>query len=115
LLPTGNPRKGFSRVDVNFQGQQFRGGDGKQFRGNTPIKGETFAPARTKAGFAGEMDRINPVYKYQDMPKQRDKYTGMNGTKNHSGNARKEWSAKAAIIPIDLSRWIGKCFYPKVV
>lgn len=26
---------------------------------------------------------------------------------------RKEWSAKAAMIPFELAHWIGECFYPK--
>jgi len=32
----------------------------------------------------------------------------------HGSKARKEWSAKAAMIPPELSEWIGKCFYPSV-
>jgi len=32
---------------------------------------------------------------------------------HHKSNARKEWSAKAAMIPEELSTWIGQCFYPR--
>lgn len=28
---------------------------------------------------------------------------------------RKEWSAKAAMIPFELAHWIGECFYPQEV
>lgn len=28
--------------------------------------------------------------------------------------ARKEWSAKIAMIPVELAEWIGKCFYPVI-
>lgn len=42
------------------------------------------------------------------------KYQGPRRFSSHS-KQRKEWSAKAAMIPIELSTWIGECFYPQEV
>lgn len=44
-----------------------------------------------KAGFPGELERIKPA----------------------SGRARREWAAQVAMIPEELSTWIGECFYPQ--
>jgi hypothetical protein len=45
------------------------------------------------AGFPGELERIKPA----------------------SGRARREWAAQVAMIPEELSTWIGESFYPKEV
>ena len=47
---------------------------------------------RTKSIFVGECDRIDGV---------------------RGGLSRKEWAARIAMIPEELSTWIGTCFYPK--
>ena len=106
LLPIGAPKKGFGKV----QGMK-----------------DEFGILRPRANrsFAGEMDRVVPVYdgnaKVQEnrsdpkMSANRERYTKIHGAEqvgHHKSNARKEWSAKIAMIPDELSEWIGQCFYP---
>ncbi len=47
---------------------------------------------RTKSIFVGECDRIDGV---------------------KGGLSRKRWAARVAMIPEELSTWIGECFYPQ--
>jgi hypothetical protein len=78
-------------------------------------KGETFIPRRARAGFAGEMDRIRPVYKGKRMAgseKYREFQRGETQFTSSGSSARKEWSAQVAMILLELSQWIGQCFYP---
>ena len=42
-----------------------------------------------------------------------DPWGGFRGNTSSHSSARKEWSAKAAMIPIELSTWIGQCFHPE--
>lgn len=95
LLPMGNPRKGFTRVkDESFSG----GRDGKQFRGNTPVSNLWRDITHMREARDGKMYR---------------KIEGTPTAGKHGSRARKEWSAKVAIIPIELSTWIGEVFYPR--
>ena len=117
LIPIGRPVKGFKRVDTTYTG-------GKKFQGQG-IKGKDGNPSDTYGAFGhskfpGEMEREGGV------PRKRDSFhaDGERGHKvrfeemphsSHSSHssARKAWSAKAAMIPIELGRWIGECFHPE--
>jgi hypothetical protein len=103
-------RKGFKR-SIPGSGNDPTGGykslplDGKVYLGNAQA---SFAPARdiadsniskarngpqrSKHVFAGECERIDGV---------------------KSGLSRKFWAARVAMIPAELSEWIGKVFYPR--
>jgi hypothetical protein len=59
----------------------------REWRGNSPLK----------SAFPGEYERKVKKYLAKNMSAKR---------------ARKEWSAKVAMIPLELSTWIGKCFLP---
>jgi len=65
-----------------------------------PIKG--FRHPRTHGRQFGE-DRTKGRNCFKDHPSEKMSSQSM---------SRKEWSAQAAMIPIELSTWIGKCFYP---
>jgi hypothetical protein len=68
-----------------------------------PIKGFCHnCEGRTKTRFAGENERG----KYREFSRGETQHT------NPKSNKRKQWSAQAAMIPIELSTWIGQCFYP---
>ena len=102
-------RKGFQRSKPG-SGSDPTGGykclplDGKVFLGNVQsrwgdrkddeikkISKERSGLQRTKNIFVGECDRIDGV---------------------KDGLSRKKWAAQAAMIPEELSEWIGKVFYP---
>jgi hypothetical protein len=124
LLPIGRPQKGFGRVKEMDNPTDHRGGFGGTDYQVAHPKGETFAPRRTRAGFAGEMDRVKPVYRGPQMSNHCDKFKRMAGrekyrrihgaeqARHHGSRKRKEWSAQVAMIPLELAEWIGQCFYP---
>lgn len=101
LLPVGKPVKGFQNPNPLSPGKR---GPLNRLR------------HLNKTAFPRECERKKPVtYRGPDMSKQRDSYKkcGMGNEPGHSTpNARKEWSAKAAMIPEELAFWIGQCFYP---
>ena len=85
LLPTGRPRKGFKNDPAN-----------KNWQGN--------CQAGKKFGWNAEAIQQERTCKCVDKSHSRT------GSKT---SARKEWSAKIAMIPIELSTWVGYCFKPK--
>ena len=105
LLPDGRPQKGFGKSDANADRWE------------------------SKKRFADEYERVNGL-EYQsrgkcgplnaqragrgpEMSKARDGYKRIEGSGKHSGNSRKEWSAIAAMIPYELSHWIGETMKPE--
>jgi hypothetical protein len=49
-----------------------------------------------------------------EMQRERWGWSGMQMSRHSSHlQKRKEFSAQAAMIPIELSTWVGKCFYPQ--
>jgi len=93
-------RKGFKRA-LPTSGNQPTGGfkclplDGKVYLGNAQaknLKRDSFHCDQRKSIFVGECNWIDGVRK---------------------GLSRKEWAARIAMIPEELSTWIGECFYPK--
>ena len=57
-----------------------------------------------RQGFAGEYERPNGIKQFGRGESQ--------FTSSHS-QLRKQWSALVAMIPEELSTWIGECFYPQ--
>lgn len=57
--------------------------------------------------FAGEYERVNGGVK--QFARGDSQFSS-----SHS-KRRKEWSATVAMIPLELSTWIGQCFYPREV
>jgi hypothetical protein len=95
MLPIGKPVKGFqSSAKEQFGADKDRA---LKRRENMP---------RTKGKFPGECERTDPVNRFKDHPAAKASSKSL---------SRKEWSAKAAMIPIELSTWIGQCFYPAEV
>jgi hypothetical protein len=135
LLPIGCPRKGFQQAVKESRGKRgpLNAARVTEWRGNVQGKGkfgwnsaEVQNLRMNKGAFPGECERKTPVYRGPEMSAQRDKYKRLvNGSKlggrgaaavgRHKSNARKEWSAIAAMIPEELAVWIGECFYPKEV
>jgi hypothetical protein len=87
MLPIGRPIKGFTHA---------RNSEGK-------AEGWKSGSMRLKTSFPGECERKTPV----------TFEVTRNTCKEKMLLSRKEWSAKAAMIPTELSRWIGACFYPR--
>jgi hypothetical protein len=85
ILPIGKPCKGFYRD--------------KNAKKNNPTDG------------FGQFSHSEFPGEYQRKDNKCFKNMVMNKNSSHS-KARKEWSAKAAMIPIELSRWIGEVFKP---
>jgi hypothetical protein len=111
LLHPGRPIKGFRRAN-RTSGNESTGGfkcdpkDGKQWRGNSPLK-EPF-PSETK--------RETAVSSWKGCSKAWDNFHATGERAKQPGvTSRKEWSAKAAMIPEELAVWIGECFYPREV
>ena len=98
LLPIGNPRKGFKNNPIEKPNKKRN----TEWRGN--VQG--------KAGFPGECERPELTYKKM-VGSEKYKIVGGSRQRLSPGSARKEWSAKAAMIPEELSTWIGECFYPQ--
>jgi hypothetical protein len=116
LLPIGRPTKGFTRANKT-SGNAPTGGfkcspiDGKQWRGNTPVKTELAENRDMK--FPGECERKEPTYKKMVGSEKCRKFNrGDSQHMSSKSSARKQWSANAAMIPFELARWIGQCFYP---
>ncbi len=95
LLPIGRPTKGF--------------GPGKTGGGGV-IHGKTYKwPRETEMKIS-----------FKDVSKNRDNSVknfgwektneSKGGTRGKTKTARKEWSARIAMIPIEFSEWIGICF-----
>jgi site-specific DNA-cytosine methylase len=47
--------------------------------------------------------------------RSKDVFKKMVGSEKYKSTSRKELSAKAAMIPVELSTWIGQCFLPQEV
>ena len=129
LLPMGKFQKGFGRVkDIVNPSDPWGGFGGSSYQsrgGKGPLNRKRIS------GFPGEMERVVPVYPQGGQPETESlqgqgcstkkmtgsvKYRKIHGSEQagHAGtDARKLWSAKAAMIPIELSTWIGECFYPQ--
>jgi hypothetical protein len=86
ILPIGKPCKGFVH------------------RRNANGKAIGWKSGSERVNFPGECERKEPVNRFSDHP---------SAQMSSKSISRKEWSAKAAMIPQELSTWIGKCFYPK--
>ena len=103
LLPIGRPKKGFKndRNNKNWQGNCQA--NGKKFGWNAEAIQEG-RNTKARDSFHGGIERGQKgmgYKKFKDMPHSQT------GSKS---SARKEWSAKIAMIPIELSEWIGQCF-----
>jgi len=101
LFPGKPPKKGFGRPkDLENPSDPFGGFGGNSYQ------------SRVKKGPL--MDRVKPAYKRmagsEKKYKMADDFRNPHGS--HGSSARAEWSANAAMIPIELSTWIGRCFHP---
>jgi hypothetical protein len=96
LLPIGNPTKGFTHKR-NLVGKAEGWKSGNQ-------RLQEFAQNRDKKSFPGEGERVKSVNRFSDHP---------SAQMSSKSISRKQWSAQAAMIPFELSNWIGNCFYPK--
>jgi hypothetical protein len=106
LLPIGRPTKGFL---PNPYGK----GGNKTNSMQRPEKG-TLEKLKTK--FPRECERVNPAIfkKMVGSEKYKNRFEDHPSAKMSSQSmSRKEWSAKAAMIPWELAYWIGTCFLPK--
>jgi len=131
LLPDGKPQKGFGRTpDKSANPSDPWGG----FGGSSYQSRGKRGPLNQKRIFAGEYERESGLkHSRPAMTKQRDSYKRVVGSEKyritHSkdghkriggasdvgakrSSARKEWSAKAAMIPYELSFHIGDYFHP---
>jgi hypothetical protein len=91
MLPIGRPVKGFTRSKSRM----------------------VFNYNRTKGIFPGECERVNPVTfkKMVGSEKYKNRFEDHPSAQMSSKSmSRKEWSARAAMIPLELSYWIGQCF-----
>jgi hypothetical protein len=133
LIPVGKPRKGFQQRPGYIEKPSYSGmGRKTEWRGNVQGKGRfgwnsAEVQDQRMNAFPGENERPVATYKNHrgpEMSATRDKAVRLaNGTRmsgrgaaqhgHHKSNARKEWSAKAAMIPLELSTWIGQIYYPK--
>ena len=100
LHPGKAPQKGFGCVkELENPSDPWGGFGGSSYQsrgGKGPLNKKRVAKD-WHGGFAGEMDRVEKVYK---------------GKRMAGSNARAEWSAKAAMIPEELAEWIGRYYYP---
>jgi len=121
MLPIGRPTKGFQYVNITNRAGKGPLNRKREWRGNSPLK--TTFPGECERPIATYKKKVgSEKYRGPAMSAQRDRHHLENGTRmsgrgaaqagHHGSNARKEWSAKAAMIPPELSEWIGKCFYP---
>jgi len=128
MLPIGCPRKGFQRLKDSENPSDPWGG----FGGSSHGAKMEFGIGRTNLGvqptykkisggryrvhtFPGEYECKDPVTfkKMVGYEKYKNRFEDHESAQMSSkSNSRKEWSAKAAMIPLELSTWIGKCFLP---
>ena len=128
LIPIGCPRKGFGRGKHLLNPSDTYGGFCGRSEGVKKMSGWNKPEVqdmrkRPKNFMPGEYERKNPVY--QNISEPRDKFKKMVGSEKHrkihgaeqvgkhKSSLRKQWSATVAMIPIELSTWIGECFKPK--
>lgn len=136
LIPIGCPRKGFGG-GKNWKDRPMQDGRRNLKRGQFAGEYERenglkpkFADKRDfekiQSPFATPSERVN-LMKARDMniSGPRDKFKKMVGSEKyrkihgaeqvakHGSNLRKQWSARVAMIPPELSEWIGKIFYPQ--
>lgn len=110
MLPYGGGRKGFKRIDPMYKGgKPFQGqGNRGNFGWNDP------AVQNPRNGY--KVDATDGKQWRGNSPTHADiKEFHRGGSQNTSFNskARKLWSAQAAMIPFELSYWIGQCYYPE--
>lgn len=106
LLPDGKPQKGFGRVRTNdgspmpnkfthIATYESRGGRG-------PLNGKRMVGSEKYRKMAGEYECVNGLQFNQ----------GESSSQSSHSQSRKEWSAKAAMIPPELAEYIGEVFHP---
>ena len=124
LIPIGCPRKGFGG-GKNWKDRPMQ--DGRR-NNKRSMPGEYESARPVNSPFATPSERVNAM-KDKNISEGRDKFKKMVGSEKYkrgpngtmmSGrgsaqvahNLRKQWSATVAMIPLELSTWIGECFYP---
>jgi len=127
LLPSGCPRKGFGgggrRWDERrrkgytressglFQNRKPFPGEYERVEGLKKSPGMPFGYKRDgslkKSPFATPSERVNAM-KLKDR-----KIGGAEQIGHHKISLREQWSARAAMIPIELAQYIGNIFYPR--
>jgi hypothetical protein len=79
--------------------------------GNTNARG-----GLKKSPFATPSESVDAMrQKYKNLSAGRDGFRKIGGAEQAWGHAttlREQWSAKVAMIPQELSEWIGRLFYP---
>lgn len=95
MLPIGNPKKGFTRAKDLKNPSDSHGG----FGGNA-------YHTKGKEKFGWNRDEVQ-------LKRKGEFNRGESQSTSSKSSARKEWSAKIAMIPPELSEWIGMVFHPQ--